>query len=87
PCPPLYLCNTTIMPSRSHQFLGVMVDQSLHWNTHAAHTLTKGTAYVLQIGCILSANKGLLANLLCQLYLTVAVPKMLYAVNVWCTPI
>lgn len=84
--PPMKLRNTTITPARVHKFLGVVVDQSLRWNAHAAHALSKGTAYVLQIKRISSANKGLPATMLRRLYLAVAVPKMLYAIDVWCTP-
>ncbi|KAI6006914.1 hypothetical protein EDD15DRAFT_2121178, partial [Pisolithus albus] len=82
--PPLKLHNTLILPSHSHKFLGVVIDQSLRWNVHTAHALAKGTAYVMQISHISSANKGLPASLVRHLYLAVVVPKMLYAVNIWC---
>ncbi|KAI6003074.1 hypothetical protein EDD15DRAFT_2157446, partial [Pisolithus albus] len=84
--PPLKLRNTLIPPSRSHKFLGVVIDQSLRWNAHAAHAMAKGTAYTMQISRISSANKGLPASLARRLYLAVAVPKMMYTVDVWCTP-
>ncbi|KAI5983649.1 hypothetical protein EDD15DRAFT_2178682, partial [Pisolithus albus] len=83
---PLTLRNATITSAGTHGFPGVVIDQSLRWNAYAAHALSKGTAYVLQIKRIASANKGLPAAMLRRLYLAVAVPKMLYAIDVWCTP-
>ncbi|KIK14245.1 hypothetical protein PISMIDRAFT_17420 [Pisolithus microcarpus 441] len=83
---PLKLCNTTIASSWTQKFLGIVIDQTLCWNVQAAHALSKGTAYIMQISCISSANKGLPATLLKHLYLAVAIPKMLYAIDVWCTP-
>ncbi|KAI5985866.1 hypothetical protein EDD15DRAFT_2110079, partial [Pisolithus albus] len=64
----------TITPSRTHKFLGVVIDQTLRWNAQVAHALSKGTAYAMQISRIASANKGLPAYLLRRLYLAVALP-------------
>ncbi|KAI6001335.1 hypothetical protein EDD15DRAFT_2158845, partial [Pisolithus albus] len=83
---PLKLRRTTITPSRTHKFLGVIIDQTLRWSAQVAHALSKGIAYAMQISRISSANKGLPAYLLRWLYLAVAVPKTLYAIDVWCTP-
>ncbi|KAI6004884.1 hypothetical protein EDD15DRAFT_2155433, partial [Pisolithus albus] len=74
PHPPLTLRNATITPSRTHWFLGIIIDQSLCWNAHAAHALAKGTSYVMQIRRLSAANKGLPETLLHRLYLAVAVP-------------
>lgn len=44
-------------------------------------------AYVLQLRRLSASAHGLPLHLMCQLYLAIAVPKMLYAVDLWFSPI
>ncbi|KAF8835619.1 hypothetical protein BDN67DRAFT_912717, partial [Paxillus ammoniavirescens] len=76
-----------IHPSKTHRFLGVIIDYEPRWNAHATYAMGKGTAYVLQLRCLSLAAKGIPLKLMKQLYTTVAIPKMLYAVDVWLRPI
>jgi ribonuclease HI len=85
--PPLLTRGTTITPSETHKFLGVILDQALRWKAHVAYAIAKGTAYVLQLRRISSTSTGVPLSLMRQLYLSVAMPKMLYAVDLWFRPL
>ncbi|KAG2066814.1 hypothetical protein BDR04DRAFT_1167518 [Suillus decipiens] len=72
---------STIQPSPTHHFLGVILDQELRWKAQVDNAIMRGTAYVLQLHHLSSAAKGIPLQLMHQLYQAVAVPKMLYAVD------
>ena len=78
---------TTIKPMPTHKFLGVIIDECLSWRQHIVYTIGKGTAYVLQMRCLAIASKGLPLPLMRQLFTSVTLPKLLYAINVWFTPL
>lgn len=75
-----------IRPSPTHKFLGVILDQELRWKEHVAYAIVKGTAYALQLRRLSSTASGMPMKLAHQLYQAVAIPKMLYAADVWFTP-
>ena len=85
--PPIVIRGITIKPSKSHKFLGVMVNQELRWKEHASYALAKGVAYVALIRRISTSAHGVSPRLMRQLYRSIAVPKMLYAASVWLKPI
>ena len=85
--PPIVIRGITIKPSKSHKFLGVMVDQELRWKEHASYALAKGVAYVALIRRISTSAHGVSPRLMRQLYRSTAVPKMLYAASVWLKPV
>ncbi|KIK33807.1 hypothetical protein CY34DRAFT_98971 [Suillus luteus UH-Slu-Lm8-n1] len=82
-CPPLIIQNTTIHPTEHHHFLSLLVDQELSWKFHTGHAIAKGNEYVLQLRRLSRLVNGILVKQMCQLYLTVAVPKFTYRVNLW----
>ncbi|KAG2063420.1 hypothetical protein BDR04DRAFT_940490, partial [Suillus decipiens] len=51
------------------------------------NAIAKGTSYVLQLRRLSSSAKGLPLRLMRQLYLAVALPKMLYAADLWFSPV
>ena len=73
----------TLTPAKHHKFLRVIMDQILRWNVQVSHTITKGTAYAIQLKWLLTTYNGIPLSLMYQLYLAVALPKMLYAVDVY----
>ena len=84
--PPLTLGTREIAPSSSYKYLGVILDQELRFREHAAYALARGTKWTLQF-CRLSKPKvGMLPRYARQLYKAVAVPKMLYAADIFLTP-
>jgi hypothetical protein len=85
--PPLITHGTMITPTATHKFLGVILDQVLRWKEHIAYAIAKGTAYVLQLHHISSTSTGVPLSLMHQLYLSIAMPKLLYAVDLWFQPL
>ena len=85
--PHINIRGTIITPTISHKFLGVIVDERLSWHHHINYAIGKGTAYTLQLYRLATASKGLPLMLMCQLYTSVAIPKLLYAIDVWFTPL
>jgi ribonuclease HI len=85
--PNLLLQGITIKPAQSHRFLGVILDQELRWNKQVDNAIARGTAYVLQLRRLSAATKGIPMKLMRQLYQAIAVPKMLYAADLWFSPV
>lgn len=86
-CPPLVTQGTTIMLIAMHKFLGVILDQALRWQPHITYAVVKGTAYIFQLCHLSSTSTGIPLSLMHQIYLAVALPKMLYAVDLWFCPL
>ena len=87
PCLPLDIHGTVIKPTHSHRFLGAIVDNELHWKDHINYAVGKGTAYSLQLRRLSHTTKGIPLSLMQKLYSTVALLKMLYAINIWYQPL
>lgn len=84
--PSMNIQGNIIRPSRTHKFLGVIVDQELRWRAQVDNAVAKGTAYVLQIRRLSTMTKGIPMKLMRQLYHAVAIPKMIYAADLWFAP-
>ncbi|KIK45269.1 hypothetical protein CY34DRAFT_78256 [Suillus luteus UH-Slu-Lm8-n1] len=82
--PAITIRQHTIQPSKSHKFLGVIVDEELRFKEHASYALAKGTKYMMACSRMTRPTKGIHGRLLKKLYEGVVVPKMLYAADVWC---
>lgn len=87
PRPDLHLTGHTITPSTSCKFLGVHVDQKLDWKEQSAYALGKGEKYTAQMRRLAQKRCGVPGRLGCRLHNGVVLTKMLYAVEVWCSPI
>ncbi|OBZ69759.1 hypothetical protein A0H81_10502 [Grifola frondosa] len=85
--PALQLNDSTVQPSKSHKFLGVLLDHKLNFHEHVAYALAKGTSWVAQFQQLAKSRYGLNFGLVKRLYLAVAVPSMLYAVDIFLTPV
>ncbi|KIK91874.1 hypothetical protein PAXRUDRAFT_116097, partial [Paxillus rubicundulus Ve08.2h10] len=86
-CPPMLICGIIISPMKTHKFLSVILDQALCWTAHIAYAIAKGTAYILQLRQLSTTANSIPIALMRQLYLAVAIPKMLYAADIWFKPI
>jgi len=84
--PPLVIREATIVPSPTHKFLGVILDQELCWKEHTAYAIAKGARYAILLRQLSKTAQGVPTKLICQLYQTVAVPRTLYAASVWLRP-
>jgi hypothetical protein len=83
--PPITINNTVINPTPSCKFLGVIIDQELRFNAHAAYAIGKGTKYVLACKRLTKPSKGIRAQMMMKIYKGVAIPKLMYASDVWAT--
>ena len=45
PRPNMTLCGVTIKSAPMHKFLGVLLNNELHWKAHAAYAIAKGAKY------------------------------------------
>jgi len=87
PRPNLRLGNHIIKSKASAKFLGVIVDNTLNWKEQAAAALGKGHDWVLQFGRLAQPTKGASRANMRRFYLTIAVPRMLYAADIFLTPL
>ena len=85
--PPLTTRNITITPTRTHKFLGIIIDQELRWREQVNHALGKGAQYTLLMRRLSGASWGVPTRLIRQLYQAVVVPRVTYAASVWIRPI
>ncbi|EJF56326.1 hypothetical protein DICSQDRAFT_71738, partial [Dichomitus squalens LYAD-421 SS1] len=85
--PALQLGSTLIKPSDHHRFLGFLMDYRLRYHQHVAYALGKGMAWVATLRRLARSQYGLTPGLVRRLYLAVAVPSMLYAVDTFITPV
>jgi ribonuclease HI len=60
------------------------LDQNLNWNTQQAYTVEKGTKWASQIRRIARPTWGITPKYARRLYISAALPRMLYAADVWC---
>jgi hypothetical protein len=67
-------------------FLGVIVDNKLNWKGQCAAALAKGQDWLIQFGRLTRTSRGIHASYIRQLYLSIAVPRMLYAADIFLTP-
>jgi len=68
------------------QFLGVLVDNKLNWKVQCAATLAKGQDWLIQFRGLACASHGINTKYIWQLYLSIAVPHMLYTTGIFLTP-
>ena len=85
--PPLLTQNFTITPSKTHKFLGVILDQELRWREQASYALGKGSQYTLLMRRLSGTTWGVSTGLIRQLYQAVVVPRVMYAASVWIRPV
>ena len=87
PRPPLSLPSITIEPTQNAKYLGIVLDQNLSWNTQLAHVRGKGSKWTAQIKRLTRPTWGLTPKGARKLFVSVALPRILYGIDVWCTPI
>src|SRR5258708_6205221 len=87
PWPTLTLPHGTIDPSMNTQYLGVILNQHLKWTQQLAHITEKGSKWAAQIKRATRPTWGITLKYTCKLYISVALPRILYMIDVWCTPI
>ena len=83
---PVNLQDITIKPTTSTKYLGVMLDQHLKWAPQVAQACEKGSKWSLQIRRLTKPTWGLSSRGARKLYVSVALPQILYGIDIGCTP-
>ena len=85
--PNLELPDSSIKPTTSAKYLGVMLDQHLDWKAQQAHAVEKGSKWAAQIKRVTNSSWGITPRYARRLYIGVALPRILYGAEVWCGPV
>src|SRR5882724_10438583 len=83
---PIFLRGVKVLAVATHKFLGVILDQELWWKEHIQYAQQKGTKWVTQYRRLAKPMKGVSAKHMRQFYISVAIPKMLYAADLFLIP-
>ena len=73
------------MTTTTHKFLGVLLDDELRFQKHAALAIAKGERWAAEVKKLSKVTKGMHRRFMRRLFYSVAAPSMLYAADVWCT--
>ena len=68
------------------KFLGININNKLNWKGQVATALAKGQDWVIQFGQLVRMSGGAAASCIHQLYLSIAIPRMLYGADMFLTP-
>jgi ribonuclease HI len=82
----LVLSNTTIEPSSTVRYLGIIIDQSLKWWQHVQHVQEKAASTLQALRSLAGSTWGSGLTALRQVYLSIVIPQVLYGCSVWYTP-
>jgi ribonuclease HI len=85
--PSLKLPGVTIEPTHSTKYLGIILDQHLNWGPQLAQVRGKGSTWTTQIKRLTRPTWGLTPGGARKLYVSVTLPRILYGLDVWCTPL
>jgi hypothetical protein len=81
------LLNTTIPPTTSAKYLGMYFDQHLDWKTQCNYALEKGMKWSAQIRHVAAPSWGLTPKHAHRLYISVTIPRILHAIDMWGSPL
>jgi len=80
----LQLWNIEVKPIDHARYLGVIFDQHLNWKAQHVHTIEKGAKWTAQIHRITRLSWGIMPKYARRLYISVALPRVLYGADIWC---
>ena len=86
PKPELRLEGQRVQEVESYKYLGIQVDANLRWKEQAQRATANATKWILQFRRLTKPSTGVKAKLMRQMYLSVALPKITYGIDVWYTP-
>lgn len=84
--PAITLEGQEIKPVGHHKFLGVLLDQELSFDIQAEEAYKKGHAWITQYGRLAKMADGVNAKNMRRFYLSIALPKILYASELYLFP-
>jgi len=77
--------STTINAVQVHRFLGVLLDPKLKWTAQTDRAARTAETWINLVRRLARTSTGISARGMRQLYLSIAVPRMTYAAEVWYT--
>jgi len=84
--PKLILEGQDVTEVACYKYLGVQIDSQLRWKEQAQRATANATKWILQYRRLTRPSTGVGPKLMRQLYLSVALPKITYGIDVWYTP-
>ena len=76
---------TEIDSVRTYKFLGVLFDPKLKWTAQTERAARSAEAWINLVRRLARTSTGISAKGMRQLYISIAIPKMTYAAEVWFT--
>ena len=83
--PSLALPGITLDPAPNAKYLGIILDQHLNWGPQLAQVRGKGSKWAAQIRRLARPSWGLTPKAAKKLYVSIALPRILYGIDIWCT--
>ena len=80
---PITVTGQITQPSKSHKFLGIIINEELCFKEQLASAVAKGTKYTLAFCRLAKPSLGIKNRFTHLLFNSVVIPKMLYGVDVW----
>jgi len=84
--PQLMLEGQVVQEVECFKYLGIQIDSKLRWKEQAQQATANATKWTLQYRRLTRPSTGVSPKLMRQLYLSVALPKITYGLDVWYTP-
>ena len=84
--PALTLEGQIVPEVENYKYLGIQVDAHLRWREQAQRAIANATKWILQFRRLTKPSTGVKPGLMRQLYLSVALPKITYGIDIWYTP-
>jgi hypothetical protein len=84
--PKLTLAGQEVQEVECFKYLDVQIDSQLRWKEQAQRATANATKWILQYRRLTRPSTGVSPKLMRQLYLSVALPKITYGIDVWYTP-
>src|SRR6202789_254243 len=85
PRPPLTIEGQTIEETETFKYLGIQIDNQLRWKEQTQRAIRNATKWLLQFRRLTKPSTGTGAKLMRQLYVSVALPKITYGIDIWYT--
>ncbi|KAF9530582.1 hypothetical protein CPB83DRAFT_762971, partial [Crepidotus variabilis] len=83
--PVLKIRGQHITPAHSIKFLGVHINQELRWKAQGAAAIARGAGWLAQYRRIAKPTSGVAHRHMRKLYLGIAIPRMMYAADIFLT--
>ncbi|KAH8806568.1 hypothetical protein DL96DRAFT_1474288 [Flagelloscypha sp. PMI_526] len=84
--PTMVIRGQAIKNRKSITLLGVTIDEKMNWKEQEARAIGRGETWLLQFRRLAKVTRGVSAKYLRRIYISVLLPRLTYAADVWYTP-